>query len=131
MTAVVKNKNNRARSVAAGVVPGAGVGPPVLQKPHFDESASTRIVLEPLVGATVQRTLGKAVQEACACQRMVPGTNAHTKGVTGLSHLNDVVGRWSQMPPAHFDGGELRSNRRDLGTGSAPLKAAKTGSKRT
>ena len=67
MTVFVKDKNNRARSVAAGVVSGAGECSPVLQTPHFDESAPSRIVLEPVVGATVQRTLGKAVQVACAC----------------------------------------------------------------
>ena len=41
VTAAVKDRNNRARSVAAGVVSGAG-GQPVLQKPHSDESAPSR-----------------------------------------------------------------------------------------
>lgn len=58
--------------------------------------------------------------------RVVPGTTAHTKGVTGLSRLNDVVGRWIQIPPAHFDEEELRSNERNLGTGDARLRAANT-----
>src|SRR5436190_18831884 len=29
---------------------------------------------------------------------MVPGTNAHTKGVTGLTCLNEVLGGWSKPP---------------------------------
>lgn len=58
--------------------------------------------------------------------RVVPGTFAHTKETTGISHLNDVVGRWILILPAHFDEGELRSNGRDLGTDGAPLKAAHT-----
>ena len=58
--------------------------------------------------------------------RVVPGTFAHTKETTGISHLNDVVGRWILIPPAHFDEGELRSNGRNLGTDGAPLKAAQT-----
>ena len=58
--------------------------------------------------------------------RVVPGTFAHTKETTGLTHLNEVVGRWIQTPPAHFYGRELRSNERGLGTGGARLKAANT-----
>ena len=43
VTAGVKSPTNRARSVAAGVVSGAGWGQPVFQRPHSDESASSRI----------------------------------------------------------------------------------------
>ena len=32
--------------------------------------------------------------------RVVPGAIAHTKGVTGLTGHNDVVGRWRGTPPA-------------------------------
>ena len=42
VTAVVKSQTNRARSVAAGVVSGAGWGQPVIQRPHSDESAPSR-----------------------------------------------------------------------------------------
>ncbi len=50
VTAVVKSQINRARSVAAGVVSGAG-RQPVIQKPQSDESASsrTRRCLDPIV----------------------------------------------------------------------------------
>lgn len=47
------------------------------------------------MGALAQRNLGKAVQEACACLRVVPGTMAHTKGVTGVTCQNDVAGGWT------------------------------------
>lgn len=42
VTAAAKDQTNRARSVAAGVVSGAGEGPPVIEKPHSDESAPSR-----------------------------------------------------------------------------------------
>jgi len=41
VTAVVKSQTNRARSVAAGVVSGAG-SQPVFEMPHSDESAPSR-----------------------------------------------------------------------------------------
>ena len=53
------------------------------------------------------------------------GHKAHTKEVTGLTRLNDVVGRWRQTPPARFDEGELRSRERCLGTGNVRMRAAK------
>ena len=34
--------------------------------------------------------------------RVVPGARAHTKGVTGLTGHNDVVGRWRETPPARL-----------------------------
>ena len=42
VTAVAKSQINRATSVAAGVVSGAGWCQPVIQTPHSDESASSR-----------------------------------------------------------------------------------------
>lgn len=87
VTAVVKDRTNRARSGAAGVVSGAG-GPPVVQKPHFDESAPsrTRRSLDPMAfglwaegGVSFPQGSGNG---GCAL-RVVPGANAHTKGVTG------------------------------------------------
>ena len=42
VTAEVKSQTNRARSVAAGVVSGAGSCQPVMQTPHSDESAPSR-----------------------------------------------------------------------------------------
>ena len=36
----------------------------------------------------------------------------------------NVVGRWSQPLPAHFDEGELRSRERCQGTGNVPVRAA-------
>ena len=42
VTAVTKSQNNRATRVAAGVVSGAGWCQPVLETPHFDESAPSR-----------------------------------------------------------------------------------------
>ncbi len=42
VTAVAKSQTNRARSVAAGVVSGAGWCQPVIETPHSDESASSR-----------------------------------------------------------------------------------------
>ena len=42
VTAEVKSQTNRARSVAAGVVSGAGWGQPVIQTPYSDESAASR-----------------------------------------------------------------------------------------
>ena len=64
----------------------------------------------PQVGpAQAGRKLGKAVQKAGARLRVVPGAFAHTKEVTGLTRLNEVVGRWIQIPPAYYLFGELRS----------------------
>lgn len=77
VTATVKDRNNRARSVAAGVVSGAG-GQPVLQKPHSDESAPsrTRRSLDPIAfglwadgGVSFQQG---SWNDACAL-RVVPG----------------------------------------------------------
>lgn len=42
VTAVAKSQTNRATSVAAGVVSGAGWCQPVIRTPHSDESASSR-----------------------------------------------------------------------------------------
>jgi hypothetical protein len=56
--------------------------------------------------------------------RVVPGTDAHTKGATGCTRLNDVVGRWISIPPPHFDEGELRSREGCLGTGNVRVGAA-------
>ena len=88
MTAVVKSQTNRARSVAARMVSGAGFCQPVFQTPHSDESASirTRPSLDPLSSAFRPGTgcrCSKAVATTGACQRVVPGTIAHTKEATG------------------------------------------------
>ena len=110
VTAVAKSQTNRARSVAAGVVSGAGVGPPVLQRPHSDESAPSR------TSARAGRNLGKAVQGAGACLRVVPGTIAHTKGVTGIIGSNEVGGGWKQFhPPAPVSGSARRGKVRSRG----------------
>jgi hypothetical protein len=78
---------------------------PVLQKPHSDESAPsrTRRSLDPIAfglwaegGVSFQQGSWSG---ACAL-RVVPGATAHTKGVTGLTGHNDVVGRWRGTPPA-------------------------------
>ena len=53
------------------------------------------------------------------------GHNAHTKGVTGLTRLNEVVGRWSRIPPARFlTERELRSAKRAWGQAALRVKAA-------
>ena len=72
VTVAAENRTNRARSVATGVVSGAG-GPPVFERPHFDESASirTRLSLDPnACGAkpALGCRFGKAVEAAGACQ---------------------------------------------------------------
>ena len=59
---------------------------PVIQMPHFDESALSRS------GPKGPAQLQPAVEAACSCLRVVPGTIEHTKGVTGLTRLNEVVG---------------------------------------
>ena len=88
VTAVAKSRNNRARSVAAGVVSGAG---------QVSRCFKRRTLMRvPLVGpgeAWTQMVFGwkpkagclfsKAVEKTSACQRVVPGTIAHTKEVTG------------------------------------------------
>ena len=56
--------------------------------------------------------------------RVVPGTFAHTKEVTGLTRLNERRGPVETTPPARFDEGELRSAKRCLGTGHDWVKAA-------
>ena len=117
VTAVVKSQTNRARSVAAGVVSGAGWGQPVIQRPHSDESAPSR------TSASWPHLLQGSGRGGCVL-RVVPGTIAHTKGVTGATRLNDVAGRWRQTSPARFDEGELRSPKRYLGTGNVCVKAA-------
>ena len=88
VTAGVKSQTNRARSVAAGVVSGAGSCQPVIETPHSDESASsrTRRSLDPIAfgwkatgGVSFLQGSGSG---GCAL-RVVPGANAHTKGATG------------------------------------------------
>lgn len=61
---------------------------------HSDESALSRI------GQHVQRTFGKAVKSACACLRVVPERNAHTKEVTGEIPLKQGRGLVALRPPA-------------------------------
>ena len=96
VTAVAKSQTNRARSEATGVVSGAGQkSQPVIQMPQSDESAPSRTSRE------ARRHFGKAVEVTGACQRVVPGTIAHTKEMTGEIHLNEVVGGWSLNPPAY------------------------------
>ena len=120
VTAVVKNQTNRATSVPAGVVSGAGCRQPVLKTPPSDESASSR------TSASWPQLLQGSGSSGCVL-RVVPGTIAHTKEVTGLTRLNDVAGRWSSSPPACFDGRELRSRERCQGTGSLRMRAASIG----
>ena len=86
----------------------------MIQTPHSDESASSRNAPK-LARAEAQRGFSKAVEAACACQRVVPGTIAHTKEVTGLTYLNEVVGGWSKTFTRPFPMGEWRSNFVDLG----------------
>ena len=117
VTAVAKSQTNRATSVAAGVVSGAGWCQPVIKTPLSDESASSR------TSASWPHLLQGSGRGGCVL-RVVPGTFAHTKEVTGLTRLNDVVGRWWQTPPAHFDGGELRSREGCQGTGNLRVRAA-------
>ena len=114
VTAVVKSQTNRARSVAAGVVSGAGCCQPVIQRPHFDESVSSRIApkLDQSEGETHP---GQGSPGGGCVLRVVPGTIAHTKETTGLTYLKEVVGRWIQTPPAHRLARELRSRRRAWG----------------
>ena len=71
VTVVAESRTNRARSVATGVVSGAG-GQPVFEKPHSDESASirTRQCQDPhACGAKPAGgcRFGKAVEAAGAC----------------------------------------------------------------
>ena len=65
VTAAMKDMNNRARSVAAGVVSGAGWCQPVLETPHFDESAPsrTRPSLDPMVFGVKRRRLWVSLQQ--------------------------------------------------------------------
>jgi hypothetical protein len=57
--------------------------------------------------------------------RVVPGTIAHTKEVTGVTRLNERRGPVElQASPARVDEGELRSAKRCLGTGHDWVKAA-------
>ena len=117
MTAVVQDKNNRARSVAAGVVSGAG-SQPVFEKPHSDESAPSR------TGASWPQPGQGSSGGGCAL-RVVPGAEAHTKGVTGLTGHNDVVGRWSEsfICPL-LDRQSTAFQEAGLGTGTVCWKAA-------
>ena len=71
VTVAAENRTNRARSMATGVVSGAG-SQPVFEKPHSDESASirTRQCLDPhACGAKPAGgcRFGKAVEAAGAC----------------------------------------------------------------
>jgi len=61
VTAVVKDKNNRARSVAAGVVSGAS------DVRWCFKSRTLMRVLQVGMSRKARRNLGKAVQAACAC----------------------------------------------------------------
>jgi len=67
VTAVVESSTNRARSVAAGVVSGAGWGQPVIQTPHSDESAPSR------TSASWPHLLQGSGRGGCVL-RVVPGT---------------------------------------------------------
>jgi len=102
----MKDMNNRARSVAAGVVSGAGWCQPVLETPHFDESAPsrTRPSLDPMVFGAKRRRLWVSLQQGswrdgCAL-RVVPGARAHTKGVTGWTGPKWRGGQVAWRPPA-------------------------------
>lgn len=89
VTAWAERVTNRARS--QGCRGGARCrwrSPPVFETP-----ALMRVFR---VGpASAGRNLGKAVQEACACSRVVPGTGAHTKGTTESIRLGEVGGGWT------------------------------------
>jgi hypothetical protein len=64
--------------------------------------------------------LRQAVEGARACLRVVPGTIAHTKEVTGNTCLNDVRGGWGSMRTATRragDGRDLRSEGISRGRG--------------
>ena len=73
VTAGAKSQTNRARSVAAGVVSGAGSSQPVIETPHSDESASSRIA--PKLHKSEGRTqlLQGSGRSVCVL-RVVPGT---------------------------------------------------------
>lgn len=79
VTAAVESMINRARGVAAGVVSGAGYSQPVLERPHLDESAPSRMSRQ------AQRPFGKAVKEACGCYGWCRAPNTHERGdgITG------------------------------------------------
>jgi len=62
---------------------------------------------------------GKAVAAAGACQRVVPGTSAHTKGVTGRPITTTRRAGGSTSPPARL--------RRDQGTATENRRAGTPG----
>ena len=112
MTAVVKDRNNRARSVAAGVVSGAG-SQPVIERPHSDESASSR------TSASWPPPGQGSPGDGCAL-RVVPGARAHTKGVTGRPVTTTWWAGGVDAPSARYlTDRELRSGKRVWG--QAPL----------
>jgi hypothetical protein len=89
VTAVAKSQTNRARSEVTGVVSGAGQVSRCLKHlrlmrvlPVGQGEALTQLpsACKPGVGCR----FSKAVETTGACLRVVPGTNAHTKGVTGV-----------------------------------------------
>jgi len=63
------------------------------------------------VGRTARFTLFRQGSRngACALTGGAGRINAYTKGVTGLTHLNEVVGGWSQIFTRPLPCGELRS----------------------
>jgi hypothetical protein len=129
VTAVVKSQTNRARSVAAGVVSGAGWCQSVIKTPHSDESASNRSrqSLHPIAfGREVESWVSfpQGSGNGGCVLRVVPGTMHTRKKRRDEPVSMNVVGRWIQTPPAHFGEGELRSRAWCLGTGNLRVRAA-------
>ena len=94
VTAAMKDMNNRARSLAAGVVSGAGWCQPVFETPHFDESAPsrTRYGLDPTAFGSNAEGTGAA--SARQLKRRVRATGG--AGRKGTHERGDGMNR-SQM----------------------------------
>ena len=121
VTAVVKSQTNRARSVAAGMVSGAGFCQPVFQTPHSDESASSRSrqSLHPVFwpfgrrrGVVAARQLQRRVRANGWCRAQL-----HTRKKRRDQPIQWGGGWVEAIPPARLNGGQsLAHSIRDTGT---------------
>jgi hypothetical protein len=86
----VKSQTNRARSVVAGVVSGAGLCQPVIETPHSDESAPSR------TSASWPQLLQGSGRGGCVPTGGAGHTCTHERS-DGINRSNEVAGGWKQF----------------------------------
>ena len=133
VTAAVKSQTNRARSVAAGVVSGAGACQPVFETPHFDESVSSRSrpSLPPIAfGQRVEGERGNVVSARQSKGRVRAYGWCRAQVHTRKRRRDEPVSMrlWAGGFDLHLPTrprGDTRSASRNLGTGALSVKVTR------